>query len=525
MKILKILEKKHKERKIIPLSKFPSPTLLPNLVRGAKRIVEALLSGKRVLIVGDYDCDGVCATTIIVDVLRALGFGHSVDYIVPDRFVDGYGVSKNMVNYAISNLFDIIITVDNGIGAKEAVAYATESGIEVIITDHHTPGDAIPEVDIIINPKYALGDFPFKEISGATVAWLLAAQINTELNGGLDMRKWLDLVGITVVSDVMPLHSINVSLVKFALEAIKSEKRYVYSLAFDANKRATLTETDIGFGFVPMINAVGRIDHAKHAVNMLLSKDKTFVKKTFTYVQEVNNRRKALNEELMAQIMPSAETQAYENVIIVRQDELHEGIVGILAGRLAEKFQRPAYVFSWNRAKQCWKGSARTSGVVNLYNLTNVAKDFVIGFGGHAGAAGVAVSEAMFDDFELTIRRAADELEIESFKPVGEKPILLDIGDLTAEFVEKLQSFRPYGEGFPAPVFKTSVFLSVMDSYKNGLHWKTLLFDAQGNSRKAWFFHEKRVGEFSNNEVEIKYFPQYTKGNDGIEIELHASIL
>jgi len=528
-----ILDKQQADRHELLLSDLPKPSLIPNLEKASKRIIENLDKGKRLLIVGDYDCDGIMATTIMFEFFIDIGYANpeansasSVAYIVPDRFIDGYGVSKNMVDYAIDNDFDFIVTVDNGIGAFEAIEYANENGIEVILTDHHTPDKKVPNASIIVNLKYELGEFPFMEISGATVAWYLCAQINKNLKTGIDMKKWLDLVGVTVISDVMPLKSLNVALVKYAVKSIKSKKRYLFDLAFNANKRANLTATDIGFGFVPMINAVGRLDHAKNAIEILISKDKSVIKKGFGYFEETNNRRKSLTQELLSKIHLQAEEQAEAGAkaIIVKEDDLHEGIVGILAGKLAERYMRPAYVFGWNRAKQCWKGSGRTSGSIQLYDLTYNAKISCIGFGGHAGAVGVAIAKDSFDEWKNTIVKFADKLKNEDFIPVGENPIEVSLKDINSNLLDLLDQYRPFGQEFPMPQFKCKVYLSVLESFTEGLHWKCLIIDNEGFSSKAMFFHDKNIATFNGSEVDILFTPVKVLNRNGEDIDLHAKI-
>jgi len=526
-KIIKdVLEKQSLDREEIPLSCLPDPSLIPNLELAAKRIIENLDNGKTMLIVGDYDCDGIMATTTMIDFFRHTKYRDMVDYIVPDRFIDGYGISKNMIDYAIQRGHDFIVTVDNGIGAFEAVEYANEHNIEVIITDHHTPGEKIPNANIIVNLKYELGDFPFMEISGATLAWYLCAQINKDISANIDMKKWLDLIGITVISDVMPLKSLNTSLVRYALNAIKDKKRFLYELIFSFNKREVLTETDIAFAFVPMINAVGRLDNARNAIEILLSKDKSFVRNGYRYLIDTNNQRKNLTQELLNKVTPEADKQVESGcrAIVVRVEDLHEGIVGILAGKLAETYMRPCYVFGWNKEKNIWKGSGRTSGVIQLYDLTREASEYALGFGGHAGAVGVAILDENFDSWKNIIQEKAKLIQEKEFIPVGEVPFEVNLSDINQELMSIIDSYRPYGQEFPMPVFKAEVFVSILESYKEGLHTKCIVIDQEGFSYVAWFFHDKNLSIHNGKTVNILFTPMKSITNKGYVIELHATV-
>lgn len=506
------------------LSLIPSPKLIPNLERAAKRIVEFLETGEKMLIVGDYDCDGIMATTIFMDFMSKTKFHKQVSYIVPDRFKDGYGVSVNMIDYALSIKAKLIVTVDNGIGAKHAVNYATEKGVEVIITDHHTPGDQVPIVDIIVDLKLDAGDFPLIEISGATVAWFLCCQLREELDAQIDMRQYLDLVAITVISDVMPLESFNLTFFDYGMKLIKNQDRRVFELIFDKYQNHTLNETDIGFKLVPMINASGRIDHAKHAVDLFLSKDMTFIKKKVLYLAEVNNKRKNYTQELLALIMPEALKQKGNNAIIIRNRHLHEGIVGILAGKIAEQFRRPAYVFGFSEEKGLWKGSGRTSGLAHLYDLTATAKDHVFGFGGHAGAVGVALKDENFNNWSNKIVEESLLIEESLFYAFDYEPKVIELNEVDESLIQHIEDARPFGQGFKAPVFKSTAFLEISDSFKNGLHWKCLVHDEKGNEFVAWFFHDKTIGQYADTTIDFHYFPQKIMTAEGEKIELHATI-
>lgn len=519
-------EEESLRNKGLSLADLPEPSLIPNMTRAVRRIIELLKQGKRLLIVGDYDCDGIISTTICISFFAETDYSKQIGYIVPDRFVDGYGVSKNMITYALVNEYDFIVTVDNGIGAAEAVKYGKENGIEIIITDHHTPGNAVPDVDIIVDLKYELGDFPFIEISGATIAWYLCAEVNNQLELGLDMREWIDLVAITVVSDVMPLKDINLIFYYFGMKMIKERHRYIYELIFSEFQNKTLNETDIGFKLVPMINAVGRIDHAKHAIELFLSNSVTEIKKGVEYLISINNKRKVLTEQLLEIVLPEAHRQylAGEKALIVRHESLHEGIVGILAGKLAERYRRPSYVFGWNGAKQCWKGSGRSSGIVQLFDLTCNGSQHALGFGGHAGAVGVAIPKDNFEKWTNSIMTAAKKINTEEFYATEVAPVEVILSDIDNELMDILDEFRPFGEGFRPPVFRVKATISILESFKEGLHWKCLVTDKMGNSYLTWFFHDKNIKRFDQKEIDINFMPQRAFSNEGLKIELHGTI-
>lgn len=516
------------------INDLPEPSEIPGMKNAALFIIDAISKGKKGLLVGDYDCDGICATTIFMDFLRELidcggiklAYDNQIIYTIPDRFKDGYGVSKNIIDYAISEDVSFIITVDNGIGAFNAIEYANENNIKVIITDHHLPPERVPNAEIIVNLKYDLGKFRFQEISGATISWYLCCMIREILDAPLNMGKWLDLVAITVISDVMPLEDINLIFFKHGLALIKNKHRNIYGKIFSDFELYTLDETNIGFKLVPMINAVGRLSNAKKAVSILLSREETEIRKGVEYFIDTNNKRKQITQQLLDLIMDEAIEQNSLNnkAIIIKRDGLHEGIVGILAGKIAETFSRPAFVFSWNRASNCWKGSGRTAGTIHLYELIEIGAEHALGFGGHAGAVGVAIPEDKFDLWKDSIVKASSFLDTSKFRLDTEKPFNVILSEIDNEFIDMLEKFKPFGMGFPMPLFKTKAWLSVLDNYKNGLHWKTSLSLKNGTVFTSFFFHDKTIVSYDKKEVLLNFTPKRVFSNKGYEIELHSTI-
>ena len=280
-KFLKKLDEKLKKqianRGNFTLKDLPHPHKLKNVEKAAKRIVENLLSGKRMLIIGDYDADGIFATTILMKFFTELGFSGLVDYKIPSRLKDGYGLNKTLIDSAIENGFNFVVTVDNGIAANEAIDYANSKNYEVIITDHHTPPATLPNAEIIVNPRVQGEESEvFQYISGATVAWYLAYAVQLELGSKIDLKEYLDFVALTVISDVMPLENINVPLVNYGIKLLKERKRDIYKFIWNDWTAPVMDTTSIAFSLIPMINAMGRIDDANVAVSFFLDDRNTY---------------------------------------------------------------------------------------------------------------------------------------------------------------------------------------------------------------------------------------------------------
>jgi single-stranded-DNA-specific exonuclease len=476
------------------LRDLPQPNQLKNNILAAKRILELLFSGKKMLIVGDYDADGIFATTILYSFLLKVGFADFINYIIPSRLKDGYGLSPNIIHYAKDNNFDFIVTVDNGIAAIEAIELANKLNIEVIITDHHTAPKTLPNASIIVNPKVPGETFPFIDISGATVAWYLVAALKKELNSSINITQYLDYVAITIISDVMPLNDINIPLLKLGLSKIKERNREFYKLLWNDWVAPTINETSVGFNLVPMINAIGRIDNANIGVELFISENKKEIKKYFDFLKSINEKRKEMSREYIkeAELFIASSNIQSKNVIIVRNKNFHEGIVGIIAGKLAEKYKRPAYVFTYNKEKNIWKGSARSYGEVHLYNLTNTVSELLSGFGGHKGAVGLALTEENFNSFQNKLEEETNKLNKELF--IDNSTIILDynLKDIDFELIHFLNNYSPFGEFNPKPKFTTIVKIEIDKELKNGLHYKVKLIDKEKNIFTGLFFNVEK---------------------------------
>lgn len=503
------LIKQTEKRTELSLKDLPHFSELNNNIKAAKRILELLYQGKRMLIVGDYDADGIFATTILYSFLRETGFGSFVEYFIPSRIKDGYGMSPNVVVYAKENYFDFIVTVDNGIAAVDAINMALKDGIEVIITDHHTAPKVLPNVDIIVNPRVDGEKFPYTHISGATVAWYLVAALKSELNSNIDIRKYLDFVAITIISDVMPLDNLNLAFLKYGISLIKERKREFYNLLWNDWTAPTINETSIAFSLVPMINAIGRIDDANVGVDMFTSTDKNQIKKYFNEMKAINEKRKELSRNYVIEAESLLENvDTTESAIIVRGD-FHEGIVGIIAGKLAEKHKKPAYVFSYSEEKHVWKGSGRSYADIHLYDLTSSAAEFIAGFGGHKGAVGVGITDEKFSDFEAKIKETASLIDKELFIDKNISLFECELSEIDLELMSMIDTYGPYGNGNKKPLFKSSGQIIIDMELKGGLHYKCKI-NTGGKSYIGLFFNvEKTFLDSIGDNVDFTFDPVY----------------
>ncbi|MEA1983973.1 MAG: single-stranded-DNA-specific exonuclease RecJ [Campylobacterota bacterium] len=426
------------------LSQIPSPALLHDGVNAAKRIAEAIRANKRITLVGDYDVDGVSSTAIMVDFFRQIPY--PLEAIIPNRFRDGYGVSPNVLERVDT---DLVITVDNGISAIEAARICKERGIDLIITDHHTPSEVLPDALYIVDPKLEACEYPFKEICGAQVAWLMLGLVKKELSLNIDMLQFLDILAIAIIADIMPLIDINRALVKRGLQLLMTSQRPSSIIIRDFLNKKSITSEDIAFSIAPRLNSAGRLEDASIALDFFTAPDTNRAYKQFELLGKLNDLRK----ETEAQTTQKAISQvnANDKVIVVSGEGWHEGVVGIVAARLVDKFGRPAIVLSVEDGIA--KGSARSIGDVSIYELIKANEGFLTKFGGHKMAAGLGLKEENIVTFRETINISASTIAEEDFIPKSQVSGILSAEDIDLELLGLLEQFEPFGEANLRPTF------------------------------------------------------------------------
>jgi single-stranded-DNA-specific exonuclease len=426
------------------LSQIPDPRLLLNAPKAAKRIANAILTNQKIVLVGDYDVDGVSSTAIVVDFFRQVPY--ELEAIIPNRFTDGYGVSPKILERIEA---DLIITVDNGITATEAAEICKARGIDLIITDHHTPSENLPDAYAIVDPKLPQCEYPFKEICGAQVAWLVLAIVKKELDLKIDMKQFLDILAIAIIADVMPLIDINRTLVKEGLKYIMHSPRPSSKIIRDFLNKSQINSEDIGFLIAPRINSAGRLEDASIALNFYTATDTNSAYHHFELLGKLNELRK----ETEAQTTQIAFTQvnSNEDVLVIAGEEWHEGVVGIVASRLVDKFSKPAIVLSISGDDA--KGSARSIGNVDIYGLIKENEHLLTKFGGHKMAAGLGLKSDNIEAFKNAVNQSAKKLSKEDFFPKESLNGILETDEIDNEILDIFEHFEPFGEANTRPSF------------------------------------------------------------------------
>lgn len=434
-----------------------SPWLLKDMRLAVDVLKEKLAEGQKIRIVGDYDIDGVCATYILYQALKRLG--GRVDYAIPDRIKDGYGINESMIQAAKEDEIDTILTCDNGISAFSQIQLAREFGMTVVVTDHHeVPMDGereiLPPADAVIDPKQKGCSYPFSEICGAVVAYKLVWALYEEF--GVSREEWLELLefaAIATVGDVMKLQDENRIIVKYGLKKLGCTKNVgLRKLAEKTNlDLKNITAYHIGFVIGPCLNAGGRLQTAKLALSMLLSEDEDEAETLAQELKELNDMRKDMTEQWTAEAKVLADTQYRDDkVLVLFLPECHESLAGIIAGRLREYCQKPAIVLT--RSEEAVKGSGRSIEAYHMFQKLSEVKELMLKFGGHPMAAGLSLLEENIDSFRRQLNEKSGLTE-EDFKAKLWIDVPMPIDYIRERLVEELKILEPFGQGNEKPLF------------------------------------------------------------------------
>ena len=480
------------------LKDIPKPHLLKDIQKAATRIKEAIDRGEKITVVGDYDVDGVVSSTIMREFFDDIGI--EISLIIPNRFRDGYGINEKLLERIDA---DIIITVDNGISAVGAAEVCQKRGIDLIITDHHTVPSQIPDAYAIVNPKQADCTFPHPEICGAQVAWYLVATLKDTLGMTYDLGKFLDLLAVAIVADMMELKGMNRVMVKAGFKKINQEQRLIFRVIKRYFKKSSFKSDDISFLIAPIINSAGRIEDATLAYEMLRSKSEEEALARLEYIVGLNNRRKEIESEIFEKALASVNPDA--DIMIAWGEDWHEGVIGIVAARLTRHFKKPAIVLSVDEQKA--KGSARSVGSVHILELIADVGDLLMGFGGHQGAAGMALVPENLESFKRRLEESAAKVPKEKFQ---EKSMILGELDAKAvdfELLRILEHFEPYGQKNPQPQFLL----------KGAYVHADRLLGVDANHLKMTLLSEQKS-------IEAIYFNYVTKAQQGEHIDVVCTV-
>lgn len=443
-------------------------------------------------IIGDYDIDGVCATYILLRGFRAAGA--RVDTDIPDRMKDGYGLNRELVKRAYDAGVDTIVTCDNGIAAVQEIAYARELGMTVIVTDHHEVQEELPSAQVIVNPRQADCPYPFKKLCGAAVAWKLVGAFWQQMGLPLDdlYDELLMFAGFATVGDVMDLTGENRILVREGLKRLQKTTHPGMSALIEANElaRDTLSSFHIGFVLGPCINASGRLATAKRALALLDTKDQALAIERAAELKELNDERKELTEQGLAQAVDLIEHSDLmeDRVLVVYLPDCHESLAGIIAGRIRERYYRPVFVLT--RAEDGVKGSGRSIETYSMFEEMSKCKELYTRYGGHPMAAGVSMPEEHVELFRRRLNELCT-LSKEDLTEVVHIDMALPFSCVSEQVVKELSLLEPFGKANTKPVFAARN-VRVLESRVLGKNQNVLrmkLMDESGMTLEGIYFN------------------------------------
>lgn len=459
-----------------------NPLDLKDSFEAATKLQEAINEKKNIVVYGDYDCDGVCATTIAVQCLEYLGA--RVSYFVNDRFKEGYGMNEKGLNRLLKKYpnVDTILTVDNGISAFEGVRLAKKKGLEVIVTDHHlAPTDgSLPNADVVVNPQRLDDESEFKEICGAAVIYKVMLALYYKLNVDFShVYNQRDLVGLATIGDVMPLKDENRWFVTEGLRLIETEQRKHFRVLRNL-KKFSINEEAFGFFIAPVMNAVGRMEgEPNKAIDFFLEDDEDKLEMMAEELLKINDFRKEKTKE-QVELAESILLDTDDKVIVVSHKEFHDGIIGLVAGQLKEKLYKPTIVFS--EEDGMLKGSARSIEGFHIKEAFDQISHLIEGYGGHELAAGLSIKKENLNEFITQLNELADKrITEEMLTPKVKVDYVLNPDEINEDLIDEMNRLRPFGQGFQSPLFGLKGFTQKRVQFMGNEKNHVKLYDGDSN--------------------------------------------
>jgi single-stranded-DNA-specific exonuclease len=438
------------------LTDLHDPYLMKDMQKAVDRIAKAIASNEKILVYGDYDVDGTTSVATLFQFLREQT--QNIDFYIPHRFKEGYGISTTGIEFAIQNQFDIVISVDCGIKSTELINYAKSKGIDFIICDHHLPDPILPDAVAILNPKQIDCTYPNKELCGCGVVFKLISALSTHFNLPAESYlQYLDLVATAIAADIVPIVDENRVLAYYGLQKANDNPSNGIKALLELSKQvAPIRISNLIYAVSPRINAAGRMDDAKKAVQLFLEKDYTQAVAQASLLHQDNlERREAdstITEEALMQIEEDAEF-ANKRSSVVYQPHWHKGVVGIVASRLIEKYYKPTIVLT-RSSENVLAGSARSVQGFNLYEALHACREHLIGYGGHFAAAGMTLAEDNFEAFKNAFEIAVQERITEAqLTPEIQINASLHLDDVNLTFYNIISQMEPFGPENLRPIF------------------------------------------------------------------------
>ncbi|MER3319579.1 MAG: single-stranded-DNA-specific exonuclease RecJ [Allomuricauda sp.] len=435
------------------LNQLHDPFLMKDMHKAVERIGQAMTNHENILVYGDYDVDGTTSVALMSSYLMET-YPQVATYI-PDRYLEGYGISFQGIDFAADNDISLIIALDCGIKAIDQIKYAKEKGIDVIVCDHHRPGNILPDAVAILDPKQKDCEYPYKELCGCGVGFKLIQALGTKQGKTIDdLILYLDLVATAIAADIVPITGENRALAYYGLMVINENPRTGIKALIDQTKKRELTITDVVFIIAPRINAAGRMKHGQHAVTLLTETNFAQAQKFASEIELFNTERRSLDQEItqeaLVQIQENQEEDKFTSVVY--NENWHKGVIGIVASRLTETYYRPTLVFTKSGDKLA--ASARSVKGFDIYNALEGCSDCLEQFGGHMYAAGLTLLEEQYQAFKTQFEKVVSEtIDPRLLQPEISVDAKISMHRITPKLMRILKQFAPFGPGNMTPIF------------------------------------------------------------------------
>ncbi|WP_421803593.1 single-stranded-DNA-specific exonuclease RecJ [Flagellimonas sp.] len=435
------------------LTHLHDPFLMKDMDKAVQRIEQAIAKGENMLVYGDYDVDGTTSVALMSSFLMET-YPNVATYI-PDRYLEGYGISFQGIDFAADNDVSLMIALDCGIKAIDQIKYAKEKGIDVIVCDHHRPGQQLPEAVAVLDPKQEDCEYPYKELCGCGVGFKLIQALASKQGKTIkDLMPYLDLVATAIAADIVPITGENRVLAHYGLQVINEHPRTGIKALIDQTKKRELTITDVVFIIAPRINAAGRMKHGQHAVTLLSETDFAQAQQYAAEIELFNTERRSLDQEItqeaLVQIQENQEEDKFTSVVY--NENWHKGVIGIVASRLTETYYRPTLVFTKSGDKLA--ASARSVKGFDIYNALEGCSDCLEQFGGHMYAAGLTLLEEQYEAFKNQFEKVVSEtIDPKLLQPEIAVDAKIAMHQITPKLMRILKQFAPFGPGNMTPIF------------------------------------------------------------------------
>lgn len=482
-----------------PLEEYLSPSIdhlhdgscISGMEEATERIARAIRDGEQILIYGDYDVDGVTSIVLLSTVIRLSG--GKVDHVVPHRLFDGYGLKMSVLDRVLTERsVRLVITVDCGISSVDPVSQAIDRGLDVIITDHHLPPSLLPAAAAVLNPKKEGCTYPFKELAGVGVAFKLAAELLRKSGKKLSIESLLKIAAIGTVADVAPLIGENRTIARLGLDGLSDPRNLgLRTLIRDLGLLGKpLRASDVGFKIGPRINAAGRLESADTAIELFSARDEATAGECVAKLNQLNQRRQTIEREILDGIESEiSEWSHLPSAIVLSGDGWHKGVLGLCAGKIAQKYHRPTILISVN-GDEC-VGSGRSIGSINLHAMVSSVADHLTHFGGHEFACGLSLATSALSDFKGAVKHAAEEIDASLFVRRATVEQELRLSDLTPDFLADHLMLEPFGAGNRQPLFATRG-VTIAEKRPFGNECLNLLLDDGVTKRSAVLWPSRR---------------------------------